>query len=223
MIRSLLAVFSVFCIATLLSEGLALGYLWYRGQLNAEVVKDLRLVLTGQTDEVFKDVEVVQPVPPSRDDVARTRSMRILDLTAREEELSILKAMITQETTELLAQRTAFDKKKEEFDAQLKAVGEQMNAEAVEQTRGILTAMASSEAVESLMQLPLDAAVTLLKGMPEKTIAKILQEFEADPADPARTQRGREIFEAISRGEPNSKVVRTAAEQFASPAYPTAN
>jgi hypothetical protein len=223
MIRLLLVLFSVFCVATLLSQGLAVGYLWYRGHLNAEVVKDLRLVLSGQIDEVFMDVEVVQPTPPSRDDVVRTRSMRILDLTAREEELSVLKAMITQKTAELLAERTAFDGKKLQFDAQLKAVSEQMNAEAVEQTRGILTAMASPDAVENLMQLPLDEAVTLLKGMPEKTIAKILQEFAADPADPARIQRGHEILEAISRGEPNSKVVRTAAEQFASPAYPTAN
>ena len=223
MIRSLVLVFSVFCIATLLSEGLALGYLWYGGHLNAEVVKDLRLVLTGQTEEVFKDVEIAAPVLPSSDDVTRARSMRILDLSAREEELSVLKAMITQKTAELLAQRTAFEKKKDEFNEQLKLVTEQMNAESAEQTRGILTAMSSAEAVENLMQLPLNQSVTLLKGMPEKTIAKILQEFAADPADPARVQRGHEILEAISRGEPNSTVVRTAAEQLASPAYPTAN
>jgi hypothetical protein len=82
--------------------------------------------------------------------------------------------------------------------------------------------MASSDAVEKLMQLKLEESVALLKGMPEKTIAKILQEFESDPADPARIQRGHEIFEAISRGEPNSTLVRTAAEQFAPSAKPTA-
>jgi hypothetical protein len=223
MIRSLLVIFAVFCIATLLSEGLAVGYLWYRGQLNSEMLKDIRLVLSGETDAVFNKVEVAEPVLPSREDVVATRSMRILDLTTREKELSILKGLITQKTAELLAQRQSFEKEQTEFNNQLKLLAEQMNGEAVDQTRGILAAMSPAEAVESLMQLELQEAVTVLKGMPEKTIAKILQEFEADPADPSRIQRGHEIFEAISRGEPNSSIVRTAAEQFASPAYPTAN
>jgi hypothetical protein len=65
------------------------------------------------------------------------------------------------------------------------------------------------------MQLPLDQDVVLMKGMPETTIAKILKEFQAsgepsvvDGKD-APAERGRQIFEALSRGEPSRSLLET--------------
>jgi len=68
------------------------------------------------------------------------------------------------------------------------------------------------------MQLSLEQNVVLMKGMPEKTIAKILKEFQSTPPPQADAglqrketppERGRMIFEALSRGEPS----RTLLEQ----------
>jgi flagellar motility protein MotE (MotC chaperone) len=217
MIRSALVVLSVFCIATLLSELSALAFLWYRGQLTADVVSDVRSALSGQNQAQVDPVPDSEPVRPSADEVTRNRSMRILDLSTRESELAVMKAMVTQKTNEVMAQKRSFEAQKQDFQAQLKAMSEQMNAEATEQTRGVLQAMSTPDAVESLMQLPLHSAVTLLKGLPEKTIAKIIQEFASDPENPVRIERGHEIFEAIRRGEPNSSLVDAAVEQFGSP------
>jgi hypothetical protein len=74
------------------------------------------------------------------------------------------------------------------------------------------------------MQLSLDQDVVLMKGMPEKTIAKILKEFQTsgepnivDGKDPA-AERGRQIFEALSRGEPSRSLLE--AQRKATQAEP---
>jgi hypothetical protein len=66
------------------------------------------------------------------------------------------------------------------------------------------------------MQLPLDEDIVLMKGMPEKMIAKILKEFQAtlitssDASGERKetpAERGRKIFEALSRGEPSRSLL----------------
>ena len=98
------------------------------------------------------------------------------------------------------------------FDEELARIDAELTSASAEQSRGILLALPAKEAVRQLMQLDLEADVILLKGMPEKSIAKILKEFSATAAPPGTetgadrkespAERGRRIFEALTRGEP---------------------
>ena len=72
--------------------------------------------------------------------------------------------------------------------------------------------MSPDDAVENLMQLDLEENIVLLKGMPEKQIAKILQEFLKGKDE--QLERGWQIFEAISRGEPSKKLIDAARQQL---------
>lgn len=210
MIRSIVAVFCVVCVATILTEGLGLAFLWYRGQLSADNLREIRLVLRGESrieEAVAADTEKRQP---SVDDVLRIRAMSVLDLESRERELDVLKSAAITNEDKLIAERARFEERQRAFEERLAMLLEDAQSDATEQTRAILQTLPPDSAAERLTQLTLDEAVVLLKGMPEKSIARILGEFQKGP--PQRQQRGTEIFEAIARGEPNRAAIEDAAE-----------
>ena len=83
--------------------------------------------------------------------------------------------------------------------------------------------------VRDNIRLPQDGYVVLLKGMPEKNVAKILKEFSATVPTSAvdasgerketPAERGRKIFEALSRGEPTRSLLdQTRKSNEANPA-----
>ena len=56
-----------------------------------------------------------------------------------------------------------------------------------------------------MMALSVTDNVVLVQGMPEKSIAKILKEFQL--GDAAQRLRGQEIFKAVSQGEPTKGLI----------------
>ncbi len=200
MIRPLVVILCVFCVATIVSEILGLSFLWVRGHLNADSVKDIRMIVTGQS---LDDVEIVEEETslPSRDEVAETRAMRILELASREDEIEMLKSSITESSDFLKKERLAFEQTKKNFEEELKTLKEQSQSVATKKTQSVLVALPSGDAVQYLMQLSIEENIELLKGMEGKFIAKLLKEFLVAP-DPLIIKRGKEIFKEISQDEP---------------------
>ncbi|HAW28700.1 hypothetical protein [Gimesia maris] len=200
MIRPLVVIICVFCVATIISEILGLSYLWVRGHLNADSVKDIRMIVTGQS---LDDVELVEEETslPSRDEVAETRAMRILELAAREDEIELLKSSITESSDFLKKERLVFEEAKKKFEEELKILKEKSQNVATKKTQSVLVALPSGDAVQYLMQLSIEENIELIKGMDGKFIAKLLKEFLVAP-DPLVIKRGKEIFKEISQDEP---------------------
>jgi len=216
MIRSLGLILSACCIATLLSQVIGLSILWFRGQLTADTVRDIRAVLSGQDQDSVAADDEMQKDDVSREDVVRDRSMRILSLNSLQNELSILKSMVDSRKTSLLAEQKAFLKQKDDFEKALVQIDAERTSVAAEQARGVLMALAPADAVTTLMRLTLEENVMLLKEMPEKKIAGLLKQF-SEGNDPARITRGQEIFEAISRGEPARTLIHETAARLKEP------
>jgi len=200
MIRSVAIMVSVFCVATIISELLGLGFLWFRGHLNADSIKDIRLIVTGQS---LDDIELTEEETtlPSRDEVAQNRAMRILELASREDEIDMLKSSITQSSDSLKNDRLTFELTKQKFEADLELLEEQKQSIATKKTQSVLVALPPNDAVQYLMQLSVEENIELLKGMEGKFIAKMLKEFLVAP-DPLVIKRGKEIFKDISQDEP---------------------
>ena len=205
MMRTTVVIFTIVCVATVLSEILGGAFLWYRGQLTADSIADIRLALSGEDQDPFGiDVEKERG-QLSSDDFIRKRTMRILELNIRQDELDLLKKMVTDNRKGLIKEQDAFEQKKQEFQRQLKDLLATSTADATEQTRGILRALSPPDAIDNLMALPVTENVVLLQGMPEKSIAKIIKEFLN--GDDAQRLRGQEIFKAISQGEPSKSLI----------------
>ncbi|MFH1300016.1 MAG: hypothetical protein ABIK07_03070 [Planctomycetota bacterium] len=200
MIRSVAIMISVFCVATIISELLGLSFLWFRGSLNADSIKDIRMIVTGQS---LDDAELVEEETtlPSRDEISLTRATRILELASREDEIDMLKSSITQSSDSLKKDRLAFEQAKQTFEADLKLLTEQSQNTATKKTQSVLVALPPGDAVQYLMQLSIEENIELLKGMDGKFIAKMLKEFLV-AADPLVIKRGKEVFKEISQDEP---------------------
>src|SRR5262245_20446907 len=119
MMRSILVIFCVFCVATVLSALVGLGLLWSRGQLTSHTLAEIRLVLAGGEAEGPINDEEVDRAQPSNDDVTRQRSLAILNLSARDQQLQILNDMIEKNRKTLLEDEKKFDVARQAFEKQL--------------------------------------------------------------------------------------------------------
>jgi len=213
MIRSVLAILGVVCAATLLSEAMGLGMLWYRGQVTAQTWKDLQLVLSGEARDAGAALsDESDAVQPNSDDFVRLRTGRIFDVSRRETELDSLRELVEGQAAALTARQKQLEQMKREFVKQLQTLKKNSESEAVERSRGVVLAMETASAVKLLAQLTVDENIVLLQGIPEKSIAVILQEFAA--GDKTMQERGTQIFNALNRGEPEHKLISAAGDQL---------
>jgi hypothetical protein len=95
--------------------------------------------------------------------------------------------------------------RKAQFMKELEALKAREVAEATVLAQGVLLAVPPGDAVRDLMQLPLDHNIALLKGLPVKSIGKILKEFHQGDDDVKK--RGAEIFAALAEGDPAVRMI----------------
>jgi hypothetical protein len=212
MLRALIAIVGIFSTVALLAEGAVVAWLWTQGTLNPTTVREIRLALAGQTaTDPDADTDPSQSAQTSQDEIREARVIRVLDLEARENELSLLKRLTAETANRLISDRRALDEMKEQFQTELERLRERTESEATDQTRTILLASPPEESVRRLMGLTTTEGVELLRGLPEKSIARILIAFQADPQTAGR---GQEIFEGLYRGDPTRTAIQDVLDEL---------
>lgn len=207
MIRVLVTLTCVVCVAAVVTAIAGVGLLWGAGRLNPEKVNQIAELLDGRDAIIPDEPEIPEELAQvAKEEVIDRRAMSVLELTARERELNLLKGLIEAKATQLLNDRRDLERAQVAFQKQLDEVDEELLSEAAEQARGILLALPPEQAVEKIMTLEPAEAVMLMKGVAEKPHAKILQAFQTQE----QTARANEIFQAIVRGQPKSEVVQQA-------------
>lgn len=225
MLKYLGIIIGCVCVTVVLSEGVVGLILWSRGTLSSEQIREIRLILTQGVIDDGDDVDTPKPSQsPTLQDVADARAMKVMNYDKRESELTTLKDAADQKRNELDQLQSQFRSQRKAFDDELAKLDESIGSTATEQARGVLLALHPKDAVRQLMNLTLEEDVVLLGGMPEKSIAKILKEF--GPVTPttgsgipgeqgeSRGERGRRIFEALTRGEPRKSLVEQARKEL---------
>jgi len=215
--RYLFVITGCVCTTVVAAELTGLFLLWRQGMLSPHHVQEIKLVLTNRATSEERESEAEQkPQYPSAQEVAQARAVKVLSLDKRESELTTLKGMTDAKRKELESLQRQIRSGRKEFEDELARIEADITSTGTEQARGVLLALPPKDAVLQLMQLSLDQNVVLMKGMPEKTIAKILREFQTPLASAAEAisdrkdtppERGRKIFEALSRGEPSRSLV----------------
>ena len=108
MIRSLTVIICIFCVATILSEAVGLGFLWSRGQLSLETIAEIRVILSGEYGELAEGELDDETYYPSNEDIVKQRSISIMNFNNREKELGLMKSMVDENAM-------SFSKKQEDF------------------------------------------------------------------------------------------------------------
>lgn len=219
MLRLLAVLFGVLSSTILLAELVGASYLWSKGSLTNSNLYEIRVILTGESrDDDSEKIDENKWSGSSQQEIQSARVMRVLDLETRGKELELLKTMTENRANQLISDQESFDEMKKAFQTELTGLREREQLQAVEQARAVLLASPTEAAVERLMDLPLEESISVVRGMPEKAIAKILQGFDspgktetgsstASSLDDRRT-RGQKIFEALSRGEPAQTLIQ---------------
>ncbi|MCA9114335.1 MAG: hypothetical protein KDA79_04565 [Planctomycetaceae bacterium] len=206
MIRSVVLIIGVICVGLVITEAAGLAYLAWTGRLTADNLRDIQTVLSGESLYGQQEVQEDFQQQHSSEQVMQQRVRAILQLKTREEELDRFHLMIETLAKELSSEKEQFRQQKLAFQQELKLAEERETAEATEQSRGILGKLRPDDAAASLMTLTLEENVVVLRGMQDRLIGRILQSFGNSP-DPALVERGQKIFEAITRGEPDRKLI----------------
>lgn len=205
MFRLLGMVIAIFCTATVLTGFVALAVVWGQGNLTRESGENIIAILKGEPITVDEESFEKQQEMPSYDDIVKARAAKILSISARESELAIFQQAIEDQVKFITSKRGELEQNRKTFREELKQEREKITAEAIVQARGILLKMEPESAVEKLLTLDVTDAVVLLKGMPEKDAARILDQFRQriNGNDPiARTKKAEEIYKAIYNGNP---------------------
>lgn len=185
-------------VLTLLAEGLAGGLLWSQGRLNPDAIREIRVILSDP-DALTEEQERAQETPlVSVEDVIESRAIRILHLEEREAEQATLRNLTADYRQKINAEQEALLTRVEVFDEQQKLRQEKAKAAGIELSTSVLLASDVDLAVSQLTELALEETIILMKGMPEKHIAKLLAAFAA--GDATQKERGQQVFQAITRG-----------------------
>lgn len=216
MIRVLLSILSVCCVAAVLTEAAAMGWLWSKGRLSADALREVKDVLAGKPPRTdVAETETADRTQPASDEIMQKRVVRLFDLGRREDELLVLKNLVADQAKRVTAMQAELERKQQDFEKRLKTLQEQNDEQSIQQSRAVLQALQPAEAAETLMGLPLEQSLTVVRGMPEKVIARILKELSR--GDDKKIERGRKLFEALTEGEPGKSLIESAGADLARP------
>lgn len=209
MLRLIASLVGLASFATLLAAGIAVGVLVFRGQVNGETASRIAAAINSpQVSPASTPVEKEESTLPSSEEVAQARTIQTLEMNARADDLLLLKQILDERAGKLEEERAAYELALTAFRTELETVRTRSVDEATEQARLIVKAMPARDAVSYLLTLSEPDGLRIVKGLPERTLAKILQEFASGTDE--QQQRGRWLFEAISAARPETDLADAA-------------
>ena len=221
------ALFAAICVATVIAEALALGYLRSRGTLNEKTIQKLIAVASGigSTPARAKRAGAAdEPAPEqtSLEDVARERALKSRDIELREQSLNDSVSMVKTEYAKLVDEKDRYERIKAAFRNQLDELRKGTLAENRETARTILENMKAKQAKEQILRMVKEGEMTdvikILSLMPGAQRKNILREFKTDE----ESQTLAEILKQIREGVPETKLVDDAEQALEQPGAATA-
>lgn len=211
-----------FCVATVIAQGLMVGYLAGRGGLSGENLNQILALAQG--------ADIAELAPPasapegdkgreeqSLDEMASQRALLVRDMELREQalrrgldSLEAGRQRLVNERREYVTERTEFERALAEAKRGSTEAGE-------ENVRGIISNMKPKQAKELLVnmldQSELDEVVRLLSQMPASKRKKIVDEFKA----PDELKQMKEILGLMRRGGTEAQMLEETQAALGGP------
>jgi hypothetical protein len=221
MFRWLVVLTTQTCVATLLAQGLGLGYLVATGKLNREktlrilaVIHDVDLAAADRT--AVGSAEKESQEQPSFEDIERRRALESHILETKRmalekglEEVRLRRELLALDLEQIQRLQAGFNKR-------LDTLQEQLTLEGIARQRQIWTKIEPALAKEQIMNMvdsgEIDDVVVLLSDMPSSNQARIISEFEMD--DVKQREAMDEILRKIRRGLPAVSLIDEARQEL---------
>lgn len=202
----LVALFTWFCVGTVLAIAIGSGYLWSQGHLTRDALVQMAALAQGvdlpamrAAAELERRQQHSQQV--SLDEIALRRALAARDLELREQSLARLSDMLRHEQSKLGDEVSRYMNLYQELMSRLDAMREQAAAASQANARLILENVRPIQAKDQLMRMvadgKLDVAALLLTQMPVKTQAKVVGEFRTDQEAAALAEMLKRIRDGV--------------------------
>lgn len=211
-----------FCVATVLAQVAALAGMAAKGALDRGRLLRVMAALHG-LDLVTMQAQLVKPASttddeqPSVGDRLVAQDLQNLDLDLRQSSLEKGRSDLLAMQTELAAEVASFDETRKAFDANLKKLAEESQAESLKSVQRTIDAMQPEQAKTQLLKMiennKMQDVVTIIKAMSTDKCKKLVATFKAG----ADEEQLYEIIQSIRAGDPLAKTVNDTQKNLASP------
>jgi len=218
--------FVYFCIATVISQTILLGYAAVAWKIDGTKLVQMLAIARGidlfaMKEEVDKQREDVSKEQVSYEEIRQARALNVHHLQLREQALKDgleqLQYKQRRVVESLLSERAQFDQVKTSFENQLKSMEDGAVATGLTNVRVPLETIKPAQAKQLLVEMitndEMDVVVSLLSAMPGSKSAKIMGEFKT----PEETEQLGEILRRMRQGVPLTTLVQETEGQLAAP------
>lgn len=204
-------VIAAVCVATVLAEALAIGYLRYRGKFDEKTALKL-IAVASEADSPptaphARGEDEPGPEQASLEDVARMRALRGRDMELRELAIGDNLAMVRTEYAKLIDEKDRYERIKTAFRAKLDEEREGVLANSRDSARAILETMKPKQAKDQLLRMvkndQMDDVIKILEQMPGTKRKKIVDEFKSQE----ESETLAEILQRIREGLPERPLI----------------
>jgi hypothetical protein len=214
------AAFTYFCISTVLTLCLLLGYAFSKGFLEKDKVTKMIAVAQGIESPTVaggNPADAIKPSEtqeqPSLEDIEKRRAVQVRNLELREQALQAGIERVKFEERKLSDEKEQYDQITNAFQKQLDELHSGALATGRENIRLIWENIKPKQAKEQILQMmqanEQDDVVAILSAMPIGKRAKIIGEFKTDD----ESKKLEVILDLIRRGMPDAKMVNRTEEQ----------
>jgi len=223
MLGMLGSVLLFFSLATLIAQGVLLGYLLGTGRVT---VAKLQAAMNPQVvaEEAVEEAETAaeeemswKNEQASLEQIAMARAIKMRDLELREQALRHEQAALEEQRFRIGEEKQEFDRTRVAFRSELKKYQEAMQSTGEQNVRSIVETIKPKQAKQQILAMieqgHMAEVVELLEAMPTNRQAKIAAEFKA----PEEAEKLGEILRMMREGKPESDLVETTEQELEQP------
>ncbi len=206
-----------FCVATVLTQTLLIGFFAARGTLTADNVTKIVALANGidiSSERLQRALQRSEPgEQPNFDDVLRERMLASTEMDLRLRSQRSFEDDLTRMLEELKVAEARFDQRREAFERRLEDVQRDAQEAGIQELRRTLQSLPPEQAKEQLLKFydanRLDDVVNIVQGIPLDVRKDIMAEFaQADEAEKLY-----KILSWIGDGKPLSTYIDEAKQQ----------
>jgi len=210
----LIRLMAAFCVGTVLTQLIMLGYFATRGTLNsATVTKVVALVngidITGERlRKVLQDVE--QSEQPDFEDVLRQRTLAGTEMELKLRSQRAYEDELTRMLEDIKSRQRRFDQRREAFERKLEDVQRDAQGAGLKELQRTLQSLPADQAKDQILKFydagQIDDVVNIIQGIPLDIRKDIMAEF----VEPAEAEKLHDLLRRIGDGQPVTSFVDEA-------------
>ena len=210
----LLRAFGAFCIGTIITQMIMMGYFAWRGTLSGDSLTKVIALVNGIDITGDRLVSILNKTnvseQPTFQEILASRRMASLDMDLRIRSQSVADDELTELFAEFRESEGRFDQRREAFDRKLEEDYQGAVQAGLKDVQRTLQSLAADQAKDQLMKIyddeKIDDVVNIIQGLPVDKRKEILAEFTT----PDEADKLHKILQRIGEGLPTTQLIDKA-------------